>query len=380
MAIFEHPRHLMRVYFRTLQLLIAMGLVLSPITSAAQTILSQATNMPQSGDSIAKELVEYVHVISDKEDAVWDFSDLEAQGTYYVKYDTIGGYLTAYDQRESLKYHLRNDSLFLTGYESPMVRMDYHRPLLSMPFNIQLGQSIISSYQGEGTYCGTHSERTFGSLRITADSEGTLILSEKDTLRNTLCLYSVATESIRLNRDSCRNDSDNLKQVITERCQWYTRGYRYPVFETVTSSTYDNLNHVATKQYAYRCPPHLQIELNDSVNERIRLADRQSSVNRNNAGENGTAGHDNQDGDNGFSYQVDVKSNNVTITYSLEQAAEIHVLVVDVMGTVYRDEQQYNSAGSGYSMSIDCSGLRHGQYILYINVNGFIYHTKIPIK
>ena len=198
MAIFEHPRHLMRVYFRTLQLLIAMGLVLSPITSAAQTILSQATNMPQSGDSIAKELVEYVHVISDKEDAVWDFSDLEAQGTYYVKYDTIGGYLTAYDQRESLKYHLRNDSLFLTGYESSMVRMDYHRPLLSMPFNIQLGQSIISSYQGEGTYCGTHSERT--------------ILSEKDTLRNTLCLYSVATESIRLNRDSCRNDSDNLKQ------------------------------------------------------------------------------------------------------------------------------------------------------------------------
>lgn len=370
----------MMVYFRTLRLLIAMGLVLSPITSAAQNILSQATNMPQSGDSIAKELVEYVHVISDKEDAVWDFSDLETQGTYYVKYDTIGDYLTAYDQRESLKYHLRNDSLFLTGYESPMVRMDYHRPQLSMPFNLQLGQSVVSNYQGEGTYCGTHSERTVGLQRITADSEGTLILSEKDTLRNTFCLYSVATESIRLNRDSCRNDSDNLKQVITERCQWYARGYRYPVFETVTSSTYDNLNHVATKQYAYRCPPHLQIELNDSVNERIRLADRQSSVNRNNAGENGTAGHDNQDGDNGFSYQVDVKSNNVTITYSLEQAAEIHVLVVDVMGTVYRDEQQYNSAGSGYSMSIDCSGLRHGQYILYINVNGFIYHTKIPVK
>ena len=98
MAIFEHPRHLMRVYFRTLQLLIAMGLVLSPITSAAQTILSQATNMPQSGDSIAKELVEYVHVIAVKEDGVWVFSDLEAEENYYVNSDHIGADLPAFDQ------------------------------------------------------------------------------------------------------------------------------------------------------------------------------------------------------------------------------------------------------------------------------------------
>ena len=66
--------------------------------------------------------------------------------------------------------------------------------------------------------------------------------------------------------------------------------------------------------------------------------------------------------------------------YSIEKTATIRAMIVDVMGNVYHDTQQTNQAGTNYSMNIDCTGLRRGQYIIYINVNGTVYNNKIPIK
>lgn len=82
----------------------------------------------------------------------------------------------------------------------------------------------------------------------------------------------------------------------------------------------------------------------------------------------------------GFSYQLATNNNHVNIIYNLEHPAHIHAMLVDVMGTVHRELQQTNNPGVGYTMNIDCSSLRRGQYIIYINVNGTIFNTKIPIK
>ena len=194
---------------------------------------------------------------------------------------------------------------------------------------------------------------------------------------NTLRVYTVNTEAIRLNKDSCRNDSDNLKQVITEQYQWYAHGYRYPVFETITSSTYDNMSHVATQQYAYRCLPEMQTELSDSINDRIRQEGRFTADGLIHSGNSGKASQNN---DAGFAYDLVVNGKTVTITYNIEQTATIRILIVDVMGNIYQNIQQTNPEGNNYSVSIDCSSLRRGQYIAYINVNGNIYNKKFPIK
>ena len=50
------------------------------------------------------------------------------------------------------------------------------------------------------------------------------------------------------------------------------------------------------------------------------------------------------------------------------------------MGMVYRNQQWKGAATEHNVMSIDCSGLRRGHYILYMNVEGKIYHEKIAIK
>ena len=55
-------------------------------------------------------------------------------------------------------------------------------------------------------------------------------------------------------------------------------------------------------------------------------------------------------------------------------------MIVDVLGNVEYHTQQITPAGSGYTLNLDSSNLRRGQYIIYINVNGTIYNAKIPIK
>ena len=49
------------------------------------------------------------------------------------------------------------------------------------------------------------------------------------------------------------------------------------------------------------------------------------------------------------------------------------------MGIVYYQRRYEQPAGQGYQVQIDCTGLRRGQYILYINVNGKIYSKTITI-
>ena len=347
-----------------------------------QNFLSRSCNLFQVGDSVSKQKVDYVNAGDGGNDAVWDFSNLETTGAYYIKYDTLSSNLfVGYDAQKRYFFQAYKDSLMFLGFETPLLRMDYQKSQLMLPFPLQMEQTFHSSYKGEGRYCGTDFERSFGTVCITADGYGTIILSEQDTLPNTLRIYTVNTEAIRLNADSCLNDSDNLKQVITEHYQWYARGYRYPVFETITSSSYDNMNHVATQQYAYRCPPEIQNELSDLMNEGIREEDM--AAGNGNGTSNGHSTHEesNPNGSSGgFSYDVQHYDNQAIIIYDLEQDSHVHVMVVDVMGMIHYDEQQCNGAGTGYTMNFDCSGLRHGQYIIYINVNGIIYSTKIQVK
>lgn len=345
----------------------------------SQGLLNLTNNSIHAGDSITLEKVDYTQPGDGGNGAVWDFSGLETIGHSYIKYACISdSSIAGYTPVGSYKYEIENNHIMLTGYESRMHSLDYRPYQTVLPLPLQYGQTIAKSYHGEGRYCGTHYERILGNVKITADGEGTLILSESDTLCNTLRVYTLNTMSVRLNADSCKNDSDNLKQVVTERYQWFARGFRYPLFETVTSSTFDNLNHVATTQYAYRCPPEIQILLNDTINERIRNSDKsnyQGVITNHSSSEDIDKSNSNR-----FDYEIVVNRNQISINYDVSEASTIHAMIVDVLGNVEYHTQQITPAGSGYTLNLDSSNLRRGQYIIYINVNGTIYNAKIPIK
>lgn len=360
-------------------LMVMIGTTLSILSAEAQNVLTQKCNLMQPGDSVTMQIVDYMDAGEAGENAIWNFSGIDCSGFYYIKYDTLQhSQLVGYDVHNTYIFSLDHNRLMLSNKESALQGMNYLQPQLLQVYPLQYNETISEEYSGEGRYCGTHYERAYGTIRITADGQGILILSENDTLPNTLRVYTVNTASIRLNSDSCRNDSDNMKQVITERYQWFTRGYRYPVFETVTSSTYNNLNHISTQQYGYCCPPSVQSEINDSINEEIRHNDmlvRQNGKNQ----EDDNPESDKKGNKCIFEYKLIQHDNQVDLTCDISEIAHIHIMVVDIMGVIYRDIQQTNEAGN-YTIGIDCSGLRRGQYIIYMNVNGNIYNNKIQVR
>ena len=121
------------------------------IQTNAQNTLTLAANLIQSGDSVAKEQIEYVYAGDDGVNAVWDFSNLGTDDVYYIKYDTITkAQIAGYDMQKTYKYQIVNDSLFMTGYESSLISVDYKVPLLILSFPLQLNQTSSASYQGEG--------------------------------------------------------------------------------------------------------------------------------------------------------------------------------------------------------------------------------------
>ena len=54
-------------------------------------------------------------------------------------------------------------------------------------------------------------------------------------------------------------------------------------------------------------------------------------------------------------------------------------LVANSQGYVYKRAEQDCPAGSG-QIPLDCTGLRKGQYIIYINADGEKYAEKVNLK
>lgn len=86
-------------------------------------------------------------------------------------------------------------------------------------------------------------------------------------------------------------------------------------------------------------------------------------------------------GNEGFAYNLslDDGSNLVTIHYDIDHNTKMTALVANTLGYVYRRVDHNCDSGNGQA-TIDCKGLRKGQYILYINVDGEQYAEKVNLK
>lgn len=335
------------------------------VISAKGQHLDISTNVIREGDLVEKIHSHYGSVGNDGQHVVWDFSDRVGNAPHTIYYSTDSlNVLTGNDGTALYSYVLRGDSLLQTGYETPLEHITYQEPLLNMVYPVHYGGSFSGRFKGYGRYCGTHEERVSGQVSVVADAYGRLVLSENDTLNHVLRVYTLKTQSISMEVDSCRTDSNSMKQEIEEHYQWYARGYRYPVYESVSRTSYDNMLPVACRQYAYCCLPDVQRLLDDPDNERLIRQDSSEVA----------AARDI------IHYDITNRCNVINISYNLDASAHIRCLVADVTGMVHRQAEHHNDAGSGYTMQIDCTGLSRHHYILYINVNGKIYNEKIAIN
>lgn len=356
--------HHLNVYLFLLFLLIGkMSTSLS-----AQNVLCRENHLMLT-DSLNKIPIDYFAPGEGGENKLWNISDYldYSRKNLVYHYRDSAQYFHERDQKQIKYYQLHSDSLFLTSYESPLKKIIYSKPPLQVKYPLCYGDSTGSTFSGIGLYCGNHFYKEDGTVSVKADAFGSLILSEDDTIRNVLRLNSIKSYYMSMDMNAEALDTAKMKQIIEEHYEWYARGYRYPLIETIISTSYANMSPIGTTYQAYCYLPENQRTINDSINKETLHSD---SV---------TQFHQNQLSKDIFHYSIHVNNGTVILNYNLDDDAHIVTMISSSMGIIYRRKEWNKSLGNGYSSSIDCSRLRQGQYVLYINVNGKIYSEKVNI-
>lgn len=323
-----------------------------------------------SSDSLQKSKIRYFSPGKGGKDRVWDFSRKlgSKESSQVMFYKDSTGVISVVEPGKILYYRTTPDTLIQLASESPLEKREYVRKKLSKRFPLEYGDSIVGKrFRCEGMYCGNHPFREVGTTTVKVDANGSIVLAENDTVRNVRRVHTIDSYSICMDIDSAALDTAKLTQIIDERYEWYLPESQYPIIEDVTSTTYLNMDAIGTTRYAYCNLPE------DQVAYYITQEDENATDEIDKSFDEETAEPDI------IRYKVTTNGSVVNITYDLDAEATISTIVASHMGMTYRQRTWNQQAGEGYSTQIDCSGLRHGTYILYINVNGKVYSEKITL-
>ena len=327
--------------------------------------LTYDSNHPEDGDSYVINEIMSLPIGRDGEDVIWNFSECEFSGLQEsISYGSINDTSFVRVKHDAM-YFLKNniDSLFVSGYETPQIRMHYSSPIIELPFPFALYDSSEKHYRGTGVYCDFLDICEEGVKLVEVDAKGIIVLSESDTLRNVLRVHSQKISSLGMHHvpDSFIVDTIRYKQEIEDCYFWFARGFRYPVFEYRNTTFYDDMVHVSNIRSSYCFLPVEQIKLNDPINKEIQKQDSISSALENDI----------------FHYDLLYDGNQLKISYNVDAFATINVLVCNKMGMLFFRERKESETGLNYNMAFDCSQLPRDEYIIYINVNGKVYSEKI---
>lgn len=322
-----------------------------------------------SADSLQKSRIRYFSPGKGGRKRVWDFTKkLGSKASSQVMFmkDSIG-VVSVFEPGSISYYRTTPDTLVLFGSESSLEKREYAMEKISKIFPLEYGDSLCRPFKCEGMYCGNHPFREAGTTTVKVDADGSIVLAENDTIRDVRRVHTIDAYSICMDLDSAALDTAKLTQIIDERYEWYLPDSQYPIVEDVTSTTYYNMDAIGTTKYAYCNLLENQVAYYVTSEDEGETDEQE-----------GFSDEDQQAPDI-IHYEVEVRGKNIYITYDLDAEATITTIVANHMAMLCKSSQWTQKAGQGYSVQIDCNGLRPGIYILYINVNGKVYSEKVTL-
>ena len=353
--------------------------------------------LPRANDEVKRQQVTYVAANEGAENTVWDFTQLECSGreypACYAEEDAYEGLIVGTEFNTRHYYQASTDSLLLRGYENNLTKVEYDRPELLLHLPLTYGERQETLFHGTACYCERLFLRLFGTTSVEVDATGSMLLPSGDTLRHVSRVHiqklkaeqqypqlttgqelKAYVDSLTFTGDSIRQRMHDGRQLMqTDTYRWYAAGYRYPILESVA---YGPQGAEPLQTVTLYCPPEEQRTLYDEDNELLRQllaeADRHAA-----------GGSNDGDGGNAPSSlsrcAVGVNGGTVTIDYDLTQPATISALVCNTQGMLFLQQSQASEAGTGHQLTLDCHALRHGEYILYLSVNGQVTSQKVSL-
>jgi len=320
-------------------------------------ILNSSRNSYRAGDEIFKQQVEFKDPGASGKEITWDFSHQNIvndkyQLVYFSPNPADSNRVTGVEHQTYYHYELKSDTLWMTGYENRTTRMNYQHPEALLRFPFRYGDTIHTTFSGNGSYCQKVDLIANGFSDAIVDACGKLITPENDTLKQVLRVHRTK-EFTNIGIDST--------QMRMETYQWFVRGNRYPVFETIKSYTVQK----------------------DSTLQDFSTSFYFSTINREQLHEDIANNHiidetNNQDDIiiNCSTYPNPVATD-LTLNYELSVDARVSFLLCDISGRPWVNVPYQALAAGIQQQKIPMSGLFTGNYILYIKVNDKVYRRTI---
>lgn len=380
-----------------MKVLYLLILLFCPLFSFGQINLQH--NGLRPGDEIIKQQVDYKDRGRSGENVIWDFGKLKSvndeyslvysspvlqESSYYVMgYDTIqykdiiqNSLIIGTEHNTMYYYQLKENQLLLLGHENPTNLLHYTQPVVTATYPTNYKQSQTNSYQSQGIYSGKNPFDTKGSLTTIADAYGAIILPSGDTLNHVLRIKTIQTISeIIRSMNPIMNDS---LEMVVESYKWYSKGYRYPIFETIRAlNTTDSLN-IQEYQTAFFFPPQEHLYLDDDK-ENLAVLDSLWNLDHNREIDNPIR-NPKTEIKLSYNFYPNPVESLLTLEYYLETLTTVNVTIYSMEGKLIRSLAIGRKDKGLHTEYIDCSNLNKGTYLLRIQTNDKVTSDKFIKK
>lgn len=193
-------------------------------------------------------------------------------------------------------------------------------------------------------------------------------MPDNKPLSNSLLIKREISSRVNFAQDSIPNwqgDPLNLQAIIYD---WFVIRFRYPVLKIIEASLLKENKILQSYQVACAVATEALEKLTDDINEEHRARNALAEFPQGGCAQKV------------IDYKLTINGRNVNFTYSLSNDADLHFILSNSSGMVYRSNAKKLAKGEGYQQSFDCAGLPSGEYVLYIQVNQQIYSEKLGLK
>lgn len=353
--------------------------------------LNKEHNHLRAGDVLIKQQIEYVDPGSSGGNKVWNFSKLKTINDEYtltysnpplegdsvyimgnnrftVKKNQIDNLIIGTEHNTMYFFQMKDNVLYHLGHENPVVELDYTEPVLETSYPLNYGDSYTKIYKSKALYSGMLDMEAEGIVAVSADAYGKIILPSGDTLSPVLRVKTSRTIIDKPNEYTISSgETPEGAAILQENYKWYSKGYRYPVFETIRQINLPDSTELFSTSFFFPPQEHLYL---DSDPENMALIDE-------------IWGEKNLDNTN----KEDIKSVTIddiitckiypnpvssfmNLKYDLLLDADISFELYSIEGMpVKRIKNSFKKAGT-YEDYIDCTSLHPKSYVLRITANG----------
>lgn len=292
-----------------------------------------------------------------KSDGVgWSLKDVGlSKKDFRIRYNGGKDTIIAQEPRARVIYQQTERGISIIGAEDNLLAIQYDQPEEWLRFPMTQKDTLSGEFSGKGIYCKQIPIQRQGTYKTAVESVDSMMLPEGLVLRDVVCLHTERQITDITEFDKMQQEQHHYR--------WYAKGYRYPILEAIVSLRDGH----TFEEVAFYCPLEEQEKLESDRENKAERA--QAKAKPSNA----------PNGDNGFTYKMFTDGNGVSIDYQLEGPAKIVAILASNQGYVYQRRELNVPAGTGH-LDINTSGLRRGQYVIYLNVNGKSHVEKVNLR